>query len=62
MRNIFQNNLESKEFEQFNIIFVPFVNIDGYIHINEHWHQDDWENAKLKRKNLNKETPCKDIE
>ncbi len=46
-------------FDQSNIIFVPFVNIDGYIFINEHWEKFDWNKAKFKRKNFNHKKICK---
>jgi hypothetical protein len=44
-----------------NFVFVPAVNLDSYMFINEAYGTDDWQIAKSKRKNMNMNTPCKNL-
>ena len=41
-----------------NLVFVPAVNLDSYLFINEAYNTNNWHIAKTKRKNMNLNTPC----
>ena len=52
---------KKNEIDIFNfndILFVPIVNTDGYMYINGHYGKEDWDQAKLVRKNLNFSVAC----
>lgn len=61
--NIFKDDVEgqliSEKFFLFgNFIFVPAVNLDSYIFINEAHGTPTWKIARTKRKNMNMNSPC----
>lgn len=61
--NIFKDDVEgqliSEKFFLFgNFIFVPAVNLDSYVFINESYGTPSWKIAKNKRKNMDMNTPC----
>lgn len=45
-------------FDMADILFVPFVNRDGYDFITKSYNTSDWEMFKLKRKNFNHTIAC----
>jgi hypothetical protein len=61
--NIFDEDVQgqtiSEKFFLFgNLIFVPAVNLDSYLLINEAHGTENFEKIKGKRKNMNMNTPC----
>ena len=48
----------SELFFQTDIIFVPVVNVDSYLIINENWAGDEWESARMLRKNQHDDDKC----
>lgn len=41
-----------------DILVVPIVNLDGYVHINKGYNQLGWDMTKYKRKNFNYTIAC----
>ena len=59
LRQLIQKKKTEIDIFDFNdILFIPIVNTDGYMYINGHFGKDDFDQAKLVRKNLNFSVPC----
>ena len=56
-----EGDLISEKFFLFgNFVFVPAVNLDSYLFINESYGTSNWSVSKSKRKNMNMSVLCED--
>ena len=58
LHELIHRNSEVSFFDFSDILFVPFVNRDGYESITESFNTKDWNLAKLNRKNFNYTVVC----